>query len=131
MTTEDKRNVRFKKIATQFAVEDVVATAEYYRDVFGFEILGYFAEPPVYAMVERGGVEMHFGKADKTHHDASESQFRRVGFDAYIWVDDIEGLNAEMADSGADIIEGPVKRVYGSTELVVRDPNGFILVFGD
>ncbi|MBX3295243.1 MAG: VOC family protein [Acidobacteria bacterium] len=131
MHSAKQSNVRFVKIATQFAVDDVVATAEYYRDIFGFEILGYFAEPPVYAMVERGGVEMHFGEADRTDRDASESEFRRVGFDAYIWVDDIEGLNAEMADSGADIIEGPVKRVYGSTEVVVRDPNGFILVFGD
>jgi catechol 2,3-dioxygenase-like lactoylglutathione lyase family enzyme len=56
MQTKTVRKVEFKKIATQFVVDDVVRTAEYYRDVLGFEILGYFAEPPVYAMVARDGV---------------------------------------------------------------------------
>ncbi|MBK9155335.1 MAG: VOC family protein [Chloracidobacterium sp.] len=131
MAQEAARRVRFKNIATQFVVEDVIATAEYYRDVFGFQILGYFADPPVYAMVARDGVEMHFGKADARPADASSIQFRRVGFDAYIWVDDINALFDDLTASGADIVEGPVKRVYESTEVVVKDCNGFVLVFGD
>lgn len=126
-----ERSAVFKRIATQFVVNDVVRTAEYYRDVFGFEILGFFAEPPVYAMVERGGVEMHFGEAGSREPDVSVATYRRVGFDAYIWVDDIDRLYAEMAAYGADIIEGPIKRVYESTEVVVRDLNGFVLVFAD
>lgn len=131
MQAEKARTVEFKKIATQFVVEDVVATAEYYRDVLGFEILGYFAEPPVYAMVARGGVEMHFGKADGRPADTSSVDFRRVGFDAYIWVDDIQALFEEFTASGAEIVEGPVKRIYESTEIEVRDCNGFKIVFGD
>ena len=124
------RKIEFKKIATQFVVEDVVVTAEYYRDVLGFEILGYFAEPPVYAMVARGGVEMHFGKADSEPQVLS-TEIRRVGFDAYIWVDDIHGLYDELKAAGANILEGPVKRIYESTEVVIRDCNGFTIVFGD
>lgn len=131
MTAEAAKRVHFRKIATQFVVEDVVATAEYYRDVLGFQILGYFAEPPVYAMVARDGVEMHFGKADGRTADVSSTQYRRVGFDAYIWVDDIQALYDELAAYGAEIVEGPVKRVYESTEVVVKDCNGFTLVFGD
>lgn len=131
METAPARNTRFKKIATQFVVNDVVATAEYYRDTLGFEILGYFADPPVYAMVARDGVEMHFGKTDGRPADESSTQFRRVGFDAYIWVDDINALFDELTASGADIVEGPVKRVYESTEVEIRDCNGFKLVFGD
>lgn len=131
MKPANARSVNFKKIATQFVVDDVVATAEYYRDLLGFEILGYFAEPPVYAMVARGGVEMHFGKADGREPDVSSTQYRRVGFDAYIWVDDVQGLYDELSAAGADIIEGPVKRIYESTEITVRDLNGFILIFGD
>lgn len=121
----------FKKIATQFVVEDVVATAEYYQNVLGFNLLGYFADPPVYAMLARDGVEMHFGKADGRSVDESSVKFRRVGFDAYIWVDDIQGLFEELKASGANIIEGPIKRIYESTEIEVEDCNGFKLVFGD
>jgi hypothetical protein len=51
-------------ISPQFIVPDVVASAEYYRDTLGFKILGYFLEPPVYAMVGRDSVEIHFGKLE-------------------------------------------------------------------
>ena len=130
MQTGTARTVEFKKIATQFVVGDVVKTAEYYRDVLGFEILGYFAEPPVYSMVSRGGVEMHFGKADG-EPQVSSTEIRPVGFDAYIWVNDIQGLYDELKGSGAKIVEGPVRRVYESTEVVIKDCNGFTIVFGD
>lgn len=120
--------VQFKSVAPSFVVSDVVATAEYYRDVLGFEILGYFAEPPVFAMVGRGGVEIHFGKAD-AEPQRSNLEFREISSDAYIWVDDIEALFRELAVSGADIIEGPVRRIYDCVELEVRDCNGFKLVF--
>lgn len=123
--------VQFRKIATQFVVDDVVETTEYYQSVLGFELLGYFLEPPVYAMLSRGNVEMHFGKADERPRDVSSTQFRRVGFDAYIWVDDIYALHEELKGKGAKILDGPVTRIYGSTEIEVEDCNGFKLVFGD
>ena len=125
------RKAVFKKIATQFVVNDVVATAEYYQEVLGFELLGYFADPPVYAMLARGNVEMHFGKANGDDTDVSNSSFRKLAFDAYIWVDDINALFEELSAAGAEILEGPIKRIYNSTEVTVRDCNGFTLVFGD
>jgi len=118
-----------KSIAPQLVVADVVATAEYYRDVLGFKVLGYFAEPPVYSMVARDGVEMHFGKAEAA--GTSNSIVRSGSFDVYIWVSDINAIFEELTASGADILEGPVKRIYESTEVVVKDCNGFILTFAD
>ena len=121
--------VQFRKIATQFVVEDVVGTAEYYQNVLGFELLGYFADPPVYAMLARGAVEMHFGEADERPQDVSSTQFRRVGFDAYIWVDDIGKLFEELSARNVEIVEGPVKRIYDCVEVTIKDCNGFQLVF--
>jgi hypothetical protein len=43
-------------IAPQLVVPNVVATAEYYRDVLGFVINGYYLDPPVYTIVERNGI---------------------------------------------------------------------------
>jgi catechol 2,3-dioxygenase-like lactoylglutathione lyase family enzyme len=120
--------VTFKSIAPSFVVSDVVATAEYYRDVLGFEILGFFADPPVFAMVARGGVEIHFGKAD-AEPQRSNLEFREISSDAYIWVDDVEALFDELTASGADIIEGPTLRIYNCVEMEVRDCNDFKLVF--
>jgi uncharacterized glyoxalase superfamily protein PhnB len=120
--------VTFKSIAPSFVVSDVVATAEYYRDVLGFEILGNFADPPVFAMVGRGGVEIHFGKAD-AEPQRSNLELRKISSNAYIWVDDVDALHQELIASGADIIEGPTLRIYNCVEMEVRDCNGFKLVF--
>ena len=128
MKAETAKKVQFKSIAPSFVVKDVVATAEYYRDVLGFEILGYFGEPAVFAMVARGGVEIHFGKAD-AEPQRSNLELRSISSDAYIWVSDVYELFDELTAAGAEILDGPVKRVYDCIELEVRDYNGFKLVF--
>jgi catechol 2,3-dioxygenase-like lactoylglutathione lyase family enzyme len=121
---------RLRSVAPQFVVPDVVKAAEYYRDVLGFEILGFFADPPVFAMVRRDGVELHFGKIDIERSMQNNDMVRHgLGTDAYIWVDDIDRLHRELRGKRADIVEGPIRRVYDCTELTVRDCNGFQLVF--
>ncbi len=121
---------KLRSVAPQFVVPDVVRTADYYRDVLGFEILGYFADPPVFAMVRRDGVELHFGKIDAERPMRKNEMVRRgLGTDAYIWVDDINRLHAELVEKNAEIVEGPIRRVYDCVEITVRDCNGFQLVF--
>lgn len=121
--------LRLKSIAPQFVVPDVVKTAEYYRDQLGFTILGYFADPPVFAMVARDGVEIHFGKADGDRVQVNESVRKGLGTDGYIWVSDIDALFEELSGKDVEILEGPVKRIYECTEVVIKDCNGFQLVF--
>ncbi|HJS51466.1 MAG TPA: VOC family protein [Pyrinomonadaceae bacterium] len=123
---------KLTKAAPTFVVPDVVATAEYYRDKLGFKILGFFAEPPVYAMVARDEVELHFGKID----EGLEMQFnemlrKELGSDVYIFVEDVRALYEEFVQQGVEITEGPIKRVYECTEITVKDCNGFQLVFGE
>jgi catechol 2,3-dioxygenase-like lactoylglutathione lyase family enzyme len=118
-------------IVPQFVVPDVVATAEFYRDKLGFELLGYFLDPPVYAMVRRDSAEIHFGKADSDHIQFNESVRKGMGTDAYIFVTDVNALYEEFRDKDVEIVEGPIKRVYDCTEITVRDCNGFQLVFGE
>ena len=122
--------VKFKRAAPQFVVPDVVTTAEFYRDKLGFKILGYFADPPVFAMVERDDVEIHFGKADEDAAVQRNDTVRRgLGTDLYIWVSDIEMMFEELSEKNVEIIEGPIKRIYNCIEIVIRDCNGFQIVF--
>ena len=121
---------KLNKVAPQFVVGDVVKTAEYYRDFLGFKILDYFLDPPVFAMVERDGVELHFGKADR--EDVKTNTIRRkIGYDAYIWTSDIAALYEEFKIKNVNIIEGPVKRQYGRREIVIKDCNDFKIAFAD
>lgn len=121
----------FTGLAPQFVVPDVVETAEYYRDKLGFDILGFFADPPVYAMVRRDTAEIHFGKADSEKMQVNETVRRGLGTDAYIFVTDVNALYQEFLEKGVEITEGPIKRIYDCIEITVKDCNGFQLVFGE
>ena len=123
--------VRYKALVPQLVVPDVVMAAEFYRDKLGFELLGYFLDPPVYAMLRRDDVEIHFGKGDGLETKTNESLRRGLGHDIYIIVSDIEGVFRELTEAGVEIVEGPIKRVYGSIEVTAKDCFGFTIVFGD
>lgn len=125
-----QKTAKLRMISPQFVVPDVKVAAEYYRDVFGFTIVGYFWEPPVYSIVQRDDVEIHFGKADEGRSPAPNVARRAESIDAYIWVTDVDALHSELASCGAKIVEGPTKTVYNCYEIMVEDQFGFRLTFG-
>ena len=117
-------------IAPQLVVEDVVKTAEYYRDKLGFSIIDYFLDPPVYAMVHRDGFQIHFGKADAGQF-TNNASFRKISTDFIIWIPEIDLYYEEVKARGADIAEDIVQRVYGSREFRIRDCNGYLITIAD
>lgn len=117
-------------IAPQVVVEDVVKTATYYRDVLGFTLIGYFLDPPVYAMVQRDGFQVHFSKSDTGSMSPNE-QRRSICTDFMIWVPEIDRFYDEVTARGAEIAEVITLRIYGSREFVIRDCNGFRITVGD
>lgn len=120
---------RIKHITPQFTVPDLIATCEYYRDVWGFTIEGYWADPPVFGIISRDGVRMFFNKAEPGTRPRTGRH--EDGYDVYL---DVQGLDAWvelLRAKGADIIDGPDLRVYGQRELVVRDLNGLIIAIGE
>jgi catechol 2,3-dioxygenase-like lactoylglutathione lyase family enzyme len=127
-------DIRFESAVPQFAVADVVRTAEYYRDVLGFEISGYWngesagmdtEPPPLFGIVRRGDVEVFFNRAGQPPVRSEEAP------DAYFHITGLDAFAAKLRTTGADILDGPEDRVYGQREIVVRDCNGLILVFGE
>ena len=121
----------------QFSVPDLVRTAEYYRDVLGFQIAGYWDgervslatdPPPRFAIVWRDQVQVFFNRAE--HPDVRTDQAKEAP-DAYLRVTGIDALADELRTRGADILDGPEDRIYGQREIVVKDCNGLILCFGE
>jgi catechol 2,3-dioxygenase-like lactoylglutathione lyase family enzyme len=137
VSAEASGPVRFEAVVPQFTVPDVVGTAEYYQDVLGFQITGYWdgerasvetEPPPVFGIVERDQVQIFFNQAGH----ASPRTGRAAGaYDAYLRVRGLDALAAELRARGAEILDGPEERSYGQRELVVRDCNGLILAFGE
>jgi uncharacterized glyoxalase superfamily protein PhnB len=126
---QTKAIAKCKSICPHFVVPDVVSSVEHYRDVLGFKILSYFLDPPVFAVVARDDVVIHFGKSDNGALPSPNVTRRSIGVDAYIWVNDLDALYAELQGRGAKILEPPTMRVYKCYELVVEDNFGFRLCF--
>lgn len=120
--------VKFDSAVPIFSAPDVVKTAEYYRDVLGFEISGYFGDPPVFGIVWRDHVEVFFGKS---RTDEPKRPQTTGGLDAYFRVRGVKQLAVELEERGADIVERLVTRSYNQLELTVRDCNGYIICFGE
>ena len=122
----------------QFTVIDLVRTAEYYRDVLGFEIAGYWdgeqmtaepaATPPYFAIVSRDDVQIFLNRADGTSVRTGRSE---VAYDVYFSVTEVDRLARELREHGADILDGPEDRVYGQRELIIRECNGLIFAFAE
>ena len=137
MHTTAPPTIRFESAVPQFTVPDVVRTAEYYRDVLGFEIAGYWDgerasmatdPPPVFGIVRRDQVRVHFNRADGAVAGTGRAE---GGLDAYFHVTGVDALAADLRNRGAEIIDGPEDRVYQQREVVVKDCNGLILAFGE
>jgi catechol 2,3-dioxygenase-like lactoylglutathione lyase family enzyme len=129
--------IQFTSAVPQFRVPDVVQTAEYYRDVLGFQIAGYWngesvtndpSAPPVFGIVWRDRVEFFFSRADSSPVRTSGAEF---ALDAYVRITGGDDLATELRDRGAEIIDGPIDRIYNQRELVVKDCNDLVICFGE
>jgi catechol 2,3-dioxygenase-like lactoylglutathione lyase family enzyme len=119
-------------ISPSFLVDDVVKSAEYYRDVLGFSFERYWGEPPCFVILRRDSAEISLSNPGatslarpnrKAHADAT--------WDAYIWVADVGALHAELTQRGARITRGPESTFYNMREIEVQDCNGYTLCFGE
>ena len=129
--------IHFLAVTPQFTVPDIGRTVEYYRDVFGFQVAGYWdgervtdapGSDSVFAIVRRDQVEVFFSRADGSAVRTGRAEGAN---DAYFHVTGIDALAAELRSRGAEILDGPDDRSYGQRELQVRDCNGLILTFAE
>lgn len=119
-----------------FGVPSPRATAEYWRDVFGFEldpIEGVFAPGEtgpdgVYAIVKREGVWVHF---QIRQSEALPEKRDPIACDAYIYVTGVDDLFAQVRAHGATVARPIEDSPYGLRDFVVEDLNGYRVVFGE
>jgi catechol 2,3-dioxygenase-like lactoylglutathione lyase family enzyme len=123
--------VQLTRAAPVLPCKDVFETAEYYRDVLGFSFDRIDGKPPSFVIVDRGDARLMFkqppGEFPRRPADAVGGEW----MDVFLYADDVEALAEEIRAKGADIVLGPVYRpIWNGKEMAVRDPNGWILCFG-
>jgi uncharacterized glyoxalase superfamily protein PhnB len=119
-----------RQIVPQFFTTDLAATLAYYRDSLGFECLGTWHDPPVYAIVARDGQRIHFRVPDAALPAPIPDKYADELLDAYVAADDVDGLFAEYAGRGVAFARGLGDTPWNSREFVVKDCDGRLLAFG-
>jgi predicted enzyme related to lactoylglutathione lyase len=119
-------------VAPYFIVDDVVKTANYYRDKLGFEYDRFWGEPPSFCMVRRNGVTVMLKQLEKTGlmRPNGVADPDNVPWDAYIWIDDADALSTEFKTKGVKIVRELENQPYGCRDFDVEDCNGYRLCFG-
>jgi uncharacterized glyoxalase superfamily protein PhnB len=117
-----------RQIVPLFFTIDIPATLAYYKDKLGFECLGTWQDPPVYAIVARDQQAIHFRCAEPP--TANPDKYRDELLDAYLFVEDADALYAEYAAQGVEFTRGLANMPWHSREFVVKDCDGRLLAFG-
>ena len=115
-------------IAPQFFATNLPATLAYYRDSLGFECLGTWNDPPVYAIVARDGQKIHFRLADPP--TPNPDKYADELLDAYLSIENADALYAEYAGRGVEFTRALGDTPWHSREFVVKDCDGRLLAFG-
>jgi uncharacterized glyoxalase superfamily protein PhnB len=124
-------DVVIRSAVPTFLVADVGSTARWYAANLGFHTAGTVPnqEPYAYASLQRGPAEiMLLALAD---YQKPDLRARRPSglWDAYIRADGVHGVYRSV--EGQSFIQMPLtQQPYGDWEFEVRDPNGYVLVFG-
>jgi catechol 2,3-dioxygenase-like lactoylglutathione lyase family enzyme len=119
-------------VAPVLIVDDVVATANFYRDKLGFHYDRFWGDPPGFAMVYRASVTImlkQFETAGAIRPNAVADPEREM-WDAYIWIDDADRLYEEYQAAGVKIARPICDQEYGCRDFDIEDCNGYRLCFG-
>ncbi|HEX8914195.1 MAG TPA: VOC family protein, partial [Humisphaera sp.] len=121
---------RLTATAPVLLVRDVVASANYFRDRCGFAYDRFYHDPPSFVILRRDGQHLMLAKLPAGVAPTPHWYVVDKMWNAYFWVDDADGLCAQMRSAGATIDYGPCTQPYGVREFGIQDPDGHDIGFG-
>jgi len=130
-STTLRADVQITAAVPTFLVPDVAATARWYAAHLGFHTAGTVPkqEPYVYASVQRNGAEIMLLSLPGYEKPDLSARRPQGLWDAYIRMTGVHALYDSVR--GEPFVQMPLKhQPYGDWEFEVRDPNGYVLVFG-
>jgi uncharacterized glyoxalase superfamily protein PhnB len=117
-----------RQIVPLFFTKEIPRTLAYDEEKLGFQCLGTWQDPPVYAMVARDHHAIHFRCAEPP--TPNPDKYPDELLDAYINIEDADALYAEYAARGVEFTRGVANMPWHSREFVVKDCDGRLLAFG-
>ena len=119
--TETVVRPKFSSIMPGFSVADVVRAVEFYEGRLGFRVM--FRNGAVFAIVARDGIEISLRLARAGDAPGNGA--------CYIKLKGVDALHDELAACGVDMTHPLKTESYGMRELMITDPDGNTLNFGE
>ena len=109
--------------AAVFIVSDIAKSIDHYRDALGFTVTFEYGTPKYYACLCRDEVALHLLAAHRTQRLPGNGGI-------CVFVENVDGVYAELAARGAKVIKPPQNYDYGMRDFDVADLDGNQLTFG-
>jgi uncharacterized glyoxalase superfamily protein PhnB len=116
-------------ISPVLLVADHQRSVDYFSERLGFEC-HVFGDPPNFATAARDAAVILIALSDQPERLVPHWQIVDKMWDAYIRVDDVDAIYAELQERGADIDYTIYDAPHGFREFGVQDPDGHDIAFG-
>jgi catechol 2,3-dioxygenase-like lactoylglutathione lyase family enzyme len=124
---------RIKEAVPVFLVADIARTMEWYIDRLGFSARAVPTSPPhSFCILSRDDVTIFLQQLDG--YVKADVYDKREGgvWNVYLQTDDVRTLFQALSSfPDVTILDKLGHQDYGQTEFVIRDPNGYVLVFAE
>jgi uncharacterized glyoxalase superfamily protein PhnB len=124
---------RLRRSTPVLLVDDIAATMRWYRANLGFKGDAVPESPPhAFGILIRDDIEVMLQQL--AGYEKPELYERREGgvWDVYIRMEGVSALYESMLKRGDVTMVAPLcEQEYGETDFIIRDPNGYVLVFAE
>ena len=125
--------MRLRSSTPVFLVSDIAATMHWYQANLRFQADPFPESPPhVFCILSKDGVEIMLQQL--AGYEKPDLYRKRDGgvWDVYLRMEGVVELFQAVSKAGEVTILEPLRRQpYGAIEFVIRDPNGYTLVFAE
>ena len=108
------------------AVRDLTASTQFYTDVLGFK-RDFGDGSDGWSFLSRGQFQVMLGECPDA---APAGELGDHSWFAYVTVNDIDALNAELLGKGAEVLTPLATKPWGMREFTLRTPDGHRIAFG-
>lgn len=120
MSTAAKPRIDCEQHHATLSVSDVRAAADFYANRLGFVVAFTEGDPPTFAGVNLGRVQIFLSKGTPAP----------LGCSVYFVVGDADALYEFHHAGGVEVAEPPRDQPYGLRDYTIRDLDGYYLSFG-
>ena len=110
---------------TTLEVQDIKCSEAFYREKLGFRPGLFFGEPPTFCIISKDNVAI-FLDLVRTSRAKPLNQYWAI----YLYVDDVNGMAAELSARGVVLDREPEDQPYGCRDFDIRDPDGHVIGIG-